>query len=733
MNTELPHHPTRFRRRWRLAAASLMLAGATIIGAFAWGEAAGWPWLAAPLERALSRTLDRRVDLGIGIQAQGSASAALRVSLLGGLRLQTPRLEIAAPPWSQAPWSLRADGVVLELRYIDLWRARRGQALHVARLQARSLDGRLERLADGRASWLFIPAAVAADAQQRTPPRFDQLRVDRGTLSYQDLLLDLKAEAQFSMADGELPALQLAARPDSSASSATATGAVARPAGPVFTLTGNGHYQGRPLKVEFASAGVLPWVAVKEPATAVPLTLRVRLGRASLSFQGSAVDAFGLNGLKGHFSVDGPSLAAVGSPIGVTLPTTTAFHTEGELDKQGHTWRVAFRSATVGLSRLDGDFVYQGARTPPLLTGRLGGARLMLADLGPAIGTTPLDPLAGPASAAVPTSATAARQRGKEGKVLPARPFDLASLRAMDADVQIDISEADLNMKMLEPLQPLQGRLTLSAGVLTLGALDARAAGGRLTGDVKLDGRGPLALWNADLRWDGIRLEQWLRQARADGAPPYVSGQLSGRVLVEGQGISTAAILARMKGTLHTELRDGTVSHLLVEKAGIDIAESLRLLVKGDESLQVSCAVADLVAEGGVLRPRVMVVDTTDSTILVDGSLSLASERLDLRAVVSPKDFSPMTLRTPLRVTGSFSQPKVSLHKGPMAARLVGAIVLAQLNPLAALVPMIDLGNAGAAERGSEGCRRLAQRAATAAARPAPGKSAPAPTTKARP
>jgi uncharacterized protein involved in outer membrane biogenesis len=122
-------------------------------------------------------------------------------------------------------------------------------------------------------------------------------------------------------------------------------------------------------------------------------------------------------------------------------------------------------------------------------------------------------------------------------------------------------------MKLLEPLQPLQGRLTLSAGVLTLGALDARAAGGRLTGDVKLDGRGPLALWNADLRWDGSRLEQWLRQARADGAPPYVSGQLSGRVLVEGQGISAAAILARMKGTLHTELRDATVSHLLVEPA----------------------------------------------------------------------------------------------------------------------------------------------------------------------
>jgi AsmA family protein len=518
-----------------------------------------------------------------------------------------------------------------------------------------------------------------------------------------------------------------------SASSSLPAGAAPRP---VFTLKGDGRYQGRRLKIDFASAGVLPWVADEEPAIAVPLTVQARLGRASLSFQGSAVDALGLSGLKGRFSVDGPSLAAVGRPIGLTLPTTTAFHTEGDLDKWGETWRVAVRSATVGLSRLDGDFVYQGARSPPLLTGRLGGTRLMLADLGPAIGTTPLEPAAEAASASAPAAKPAKplkARSNRQGKLLPARPFDLASLRAMNADVHIDINEADLNTKLLQPLRPLRGQLTLADGVLTLGALDARTAGGRMTGGLKLDGRGNTALWNADLRWDGIRLEQWIRQAREDGAPPYVSGRLGGRAVVEGQGISTAAILATMKGTVSTELRDGKVSHLLVEKAGIDLAEGLGLMIKGDDTLPVSCAVADLVAESGVLRPRVMVLDTTDSTIWVDGSLSLASEALDLRAVVSPKDFSPLTLRTPLRVAGSFSQPVVSLDKGPVAARLAGAVALALVNPLAALIPFIDIGSAGAAERGSEGCRSLVQRGMKSAAPAVPGKTAPATTSKARP
>ncbi len=256
--------------------------------------------------------------------------------------------------------------------------------------------------------------------------------------------------------------------PDSSASSATATGAVPRPAGPVFTLTGNGHYQGRPLKVEFASAGVLPWVAVQEPATAVPLTLRVQRTCQPV-VPGQRRRCIRAERAEGPLQRGRTFAGCRGQPDRRHPADHHHLHTEGELDKQGHTWRVAFSSATVGLSRLDGEFVYQGARSPPLLTGRLGGARLMLADLGPAIGTTPLDPLAGPASAVESTPATAARQRSKDGKVPAARPFDLASLRAMDADVQIDISEADLNMKLLEPLQPLQGRLTLSAGVLTLG------------------------------------------------------------------------------------------------------------------------------------------------------------------------------------------------------------------------------------------------------------------------
>jgi uncharacterized protein involved in outer membrane biogenesis len=283
----------------------------------------------------------------------------------------------------------------------------------------------------------------------------------------------------------------------------------------------------------------------------------------------------------------------------------------------------------------------------------------------------------------------------------------------MDADVAIDIVEVNLNTPLLEPLRPLRVHLQLTGGVLSLTELDARTGQGRVTGDVRLDGRSSTALWRANLRWDGVRLEHWIHQQRPGGAPPFVSGRLNGRASLQGQGQSTAAILADLKGQIHTELRDGTVSHLMVEAAGLDLAQALGVMLKGDDQLPVPCAVADLVATSGVLRPRVMVLDTRDSVIWIDGSLSMASEAIDLRAVVSPKDFSPLTLRTPLRVRGSFAAPEVSLDKTPIARKLAAALLLALLNPLAALIPFIDPGDGTTTTtRTADACQSLMQRSA---------------------
>lgn len=639
-------------RRPRVVAVTVLL---LLLTGIAIGEWRGWPFLESPLQNLLSGQLERRVRF------IDDAPGTFAMRFIGGVRLHSARLDIASTSWSTAPHLLDGRDVALRLRYIDLWRAWRGQPLRIESLQAGALDAHLERLADGRASWQF--AAASSPDETTEWPRFGEVRINDGLLRYSDLRHDVTLEARVSVAGEQ--------------------------ADSVLKVDLTGAYRDQPVQVTLRARGTRPESASEAQTTAVALTVSGSIGRAILDFTGSGRGVQDFAGLTGRFKLAGPSLAAIGDPIGVTLPGTPPFRATGTLTKSGGEWRVGIDDATVGSSRLKGDFLYRAGADRPLLSGRLGGARLLLADLGPALGGV--------------------RPAPREGKVLPGGAFDLAALRAMDADIAIDIAEVDLGTPLLGALQPLRAQLGLAAGVLSIGELEARTAEGWLKGDIGLDGRGDLALWSADMRWGDVRLEKWLRQARTD-APPYVAGRLGGRATVTGQGRSTADILASLKGRVQVQLRDGRMSHLVVEAAGLDLAEALGLLVSGDSTLPLDCAVADIQAEAGVLRPQVMVLDTEDSTVSVSGSLSLAAETLDLTAIALPKDFSPLTLRSPLRVQGSLADPHVSLEKAPIGMKMAGAALLALLNPLAALLPLVDAGSIDEADRLAAGCAALARR-----------------------
>jgi uncharacterized protein involved in outer membrane biogenesis len=679
--------------RWLIVSASVLL---VLIALIALGEWLGWPFLAGPLERMLSNKLDRRVTISAAAEPNASHEK-FRVRFIGGLSLYAPQFEIAAPAWSTTPHLLLARNVALKLRYIDLWHAYKGQQLRVRSLQADMIDGQFERLADGRATWQLGPDPTAESTQPL--PSFDQLLVKEATINYQDVPFMIDAQGRLSLLSGTS---QSVSQPVA-ASGVAIDSATRLASSTMLQANVTGKYRNLPLKIDLKATGDSTWTSNEiHQSIPVQVNLDATIGNANLSFTGTATDALNFNELKGDFSVKGPSLAAVGQPLGVTLPTTRAFRTNGKVSKQESTWHVVIDDATVGGSKLNGDFTYESARKIPLLTGQLNGPRLLMVDLGPAIGTAP----ATEDFSSVPVT-TPTKQRGK---ILPSRPFDLASLRVMEADVLINIDSVDLNTTLLEPLRPLHTHLQLKDSVLTLSDLVTHVGDGDLKGKVSLDGRGSEALWSTHLHWEGVRLERWIHQVRKNGSPPYVTGRLNGATNLEGQGRSTAEILGSLQGHFRTELRNGSVSHLAIELAGLDLAESLGVILKGDDALPVECAVADLYATKGLFHPRLLVVDTTASTVWVDGSVSLAKESMDLRAVVSPKDFSLLALRTPLHVRGTFAEPKISLEKKPLARQLASALLLSLVNPLAAWLPLVDRGDIKTAKRDAAGCLALMQR-----------------------
>ncbi|HEY6133904.1 MAG TPA: AsmA-like C-terminal region-containing protein [Rubrivivax sp.] len=715
--------PARSAGRLHLAALLPLSALLAVVVALAACEWAEWPFLRAPIERAMAKALDRTVVL----------DPPFGVRLIGSVRVRTGSLRIGPPTDGSPTWRgadgqaldlLNASAARLRLPYSTAWRLLRGdrdEPLEITLLDVDQLEVNLKRDATGRASWpAAASAASAASAATRsvadTLPRFGTLRVGEGVFRVDDAPLKLKLEATLRTREG---------------SAAAAAPATPASAGAGLELRAKGSYRGLPLTALMQSSGLLPLARSdgSDPsAAAVPIWLDLNIGRARLQLDGSGTDLLNLAALQAKFNLSGPSLAAVGDAIGLTLPTTGVFSMRGNAAKQGALWTAAVQTLQIGSSRLRGDFRFDTAPAVPLLSGTLAGSRLALADLGPAFGTATAD-----------TPSLTPR-----GRVFPQREFDIPSLRAMNADVLVDLDRADLGSSLLEPLTPLRGRIRLGDGVLSLQDLVARTAEGTLRGMLTVDARQPMPRWTADLRVHGLQLERFLkpRNARSVEAPAgatpapapasasasaqrgYVSGLLGASAQVSGEGRSTAAVMASLDGQARLWVRRGGLSHLAVEAAGIDVAESLGLLIVGDKTLPMRCAVAQLSLRNGRALPDPAVLDTADTTLLVSGELSLADESLALVLTARPHDFSPLSLRAPVRLTGSFSAPQVKLDARSIGLRAAAAAALGAITPLAALLPLIDFGEGDRNE--CEAAMTLVRGSAAAAAGRTQNTRAPA-------
>jgi uncharacterized protein involved in outer membrane biogenesis len=393
----------------------------------------------------------------------------------------------------------------------------------------------------------------------------------------------------------------------------------------------------------------------------------------------------------------------------------------------------------IGSSRLHGDFKFDTAPAVPVLSGTLEGSRLALVDLGPAFGAAAPG---APASAASAAAAAAPTPAQKSGRVLPEREFDIPSLKAMNANVDVQLAVVDFGTDKLEPFKPLQGRITLQDGVLTLSDLLARTSAGQVQGLIALDSRPAAPKWNANLQWSGIQLDRFVTmrdtivRKGADGQKAntgYISGALGGNAQLTGTGKSTAALFGSLNGDVRLWVRDGTLSHILVEAAGIDVAQALGVFVKGDDKMPMQCALAQLKLTNGEVVPEVGVIDTTDTTMLIGGDLSLRDESLDLKLTAHPHDFSPLALRSPLELKGTFSDPKVRLQAKPLLMRAGAAAVLSLATPLASLLALVDFKQperdvCTSAVANVDGASRVGLRTGAA-----DGQRAPKPAPRARP
>ncbi|HYF18752.1 MAG TPA: AsmA family protein [Ramlibacter sp.] len=644
-------------RTWfrALAVAGLVLLALLLLLAF-------FPWdvLRGPVNRYVSEKTGRTFEI----------TRRLDVKLGRSTRVILDGVQFANPDWAVERHLVKAERAEIEVR---LWPLLLQREIILPSIHLTQPQLGLQIEPDGRRTW-----ALGGDTKdERNVPYIGALMVDQGTLRYVARHQGADIRTDFSMDRREQQA-------------GAGTGGPAMP----LRFKAQGQWREQKFAAEGRTGDVLYLSApLQQP---FPAEVQASSGGTQLRARGSIASLATLDGANVDFQLQGANLAELYRLVGVVLPDTPRFAFAGKLSKKAEVWQVRDIDGRLGKTDIAGDLTFDRSGKLPQLAGQLKSRVLDFEDLAPIIG---LDEQPARDAAAGNRSREVAQAQGGRAakppkdpkdpnrKVLPTAPLDVGRLKSMNADVRIDAAKV-VNAKGL-PLDRMATHVQLKDGLLVLDPLDLGIAGGQLAGRLRIDaGARPVAV-QAKLDARSLELARLLpERQRAKGSFGKVQGQLD----LNARGDSVAQLLSTANGNLALLMGRGQISNILLEIAGLDGGEIIKFLVRGDDRVGLRCAAAAFDINGGLMVTRALVLDTSDTVFQGEGRINLARESMEFVVRPQPKDTSILSVRSPLKIGGTFGAPEAGLDKGALAGRAAAALALGAINPLLALAATIETG-----------------------------------------
>lgn len=629
-----------------------------------------WNLLRGYAERKVSEKTGREFSIG---------HLDVKLSLTPRIRLENVRFGNAA--WGSEPMMVEAE--VAEFT-ISLPAMIRGRVVlpEVAMVKPVVL---LEQNEAGLRNWQLDPDKPAGET-----PVINKLWLDDGLLTYRNPAIATD--------------LDIAISSDASAA-ADAFG---------IRFVAEGQYQ---KLATFARGRGGTVLKLADQSSPFPIDGEIIIGDTAAILRGSITNLAKFSALDLDLNLLGATMSDLFPILKLNLPKSPPYHLEGRLLHEGREWAFKSFNGRVGDSDLAGDLIVDTVAAGRLtINANLASNVLDFNDLAGFVGAPPAT---GPGqTASVEQEQEVAKQAAKPDAV-PDEGFPPKRLRAMDADVKYEAK----NVKSREalPLDSLRAHLKIQDGKLTLQPLQLGVAGGTITSQISLDARKEPVTSEASVQVRSLRLNKLAPKVKLSSAS---SGRISGSAQFKSTGNSAAKVLAALDGRVGLAMDGGEVSNLLLEYIGIDGGEIVKFLLAGDQSVPVRCAVAQFAIDDGLMKTETFVFDTRDTIIRGEGTVDLGKEELDLTLQPLPKDISIFSGRAPLHVTGTFKEPSFTPNKTSLATRGGAAILLGLLNPLAALIPLIETGPGE-----DSNCAALiaeARQQGAASDKTTPGKIAPA-------
>lgn len=623
-------------RRHRLATACALAALALVALVLLWD----WNWLKRPIEHQVQARTGRTFQIG----------GELDVDLGWVPTVRAERVRFGNAAWSKQPTMASADRVEFNL---ELWPLlRRDVRIPEIRLDRARLN--LEVGPQRVGNWIFgRPGGMQ--------PQFRHVWIDDGQLAFRDtaqrtdLTIDISSEQP--------------GQHDTS---------------PPIVAKGGGRWQANVFTVRGRAQSPLQ---LRDRDSPYHVDVVAVAGATRAHARGTLIDPLRLRDFDLRLVLSGANLEDLYPLIGVVTPPTPPYLLDGQLtrDIRGGrtTWHYDRFTGKIGDSDMAGSAAVTTGGARPFLRADLVSQRLDFDDLAGFVGAAPQ---AGRRETSNPElTALAAREQART-RVLPDTPYKLDRLRAMDAQVRLRAHRIDAPTL---PLDDMTANLTLDAGLLRLDPLDFGVASGDIRSTITMDARRSPIRTTAKIGARGLDLPKLLPSIKLASD---AIGKVGGDIALTGSGNSIAAMLASANGDVAIGMGRGQISNLLMELAGLDIAEALKFLVTRDRKVPIRCAFGDFAVTDGVMHARALAFDTTDTIIVGDGTINLREETLDLRLRPRPKDRSLFALRSPLLVDGTFKQPRFRPDIKRIGLRGALALALANIAPPAALLATIELG-----------------------------------------
>ena len=553
-------------------------------------------------EELLSAAFGREVQLG-SLDINPGWTTTVRVT----------DMTVTNADWAKADKFLTLDeGEVA----VKIWPLITGRT-EIPRIMLREPHISLEKNAEGRVNWNLGPggdvAEEVAEPDERSEfPEIGQFSIEDGRLGYRD-------EQRRIDLDGRV-----------------VTGKADVDGGGSVDLNLNGTLEGRPLELDFTGGSFL---VLRNTEMPYPLDLDLRFGNTRVRAKGTMTDLVQLAGINIDLAVVGPTLADVFPIFQIPLPETPPYSLEGALGKDGERWSFENFKGVVGDSDLAGSLSLDYAPKPPFLQADLVSKNLDFEDLAGLVGAEPgYEPKA-----------------DAGGEAIPDQPIATERLNVMNMDVQF---KGEKVMAPNLPVEQLEFRVQLDDRRALVKPLRLRVAGGTVSGEAALNGRQEVPSADADLTFEELDLRPFFEGTQFI---KETGGRFSGHAYVLGVGKTVADMLGTARGEAAIAMREGAISGLLVEAAGLDIAEALTLVIGDDARIGILCGRIDLDVEEGKVSVERAIIDTTDSLLIGKGLVDLGQETFDVQIESRAKDFSLIDVAAPVRAYGSFTDPSVAI------------------------------------------------------------------------